>query len=277
MVHRNSSCLALVAALCLTGSTGCSQLNLFDRFGRPTGELTARDLKKIPVATDKTPVWEVVGLWEEAQGVGLDGLPSRGFAGRIMFFPFSSSGPDDPLVPLQIRGGVVKILVFDDRGTEEEQGKPFHQFQFDAESFQAFLTLGDMGGAYQLFIPYTRNDKYGSRCSLQVVYQPEKGRPVFSKRADVILPGAAPRKTQQAIQPAAYEQHQQANSGVTQAAGERPVITRTHTHQLPPSVSRSMTISSTTGQQITEAEKARLKSHIQELVDKTAAAKQADQ
>lgn len=141
-----------------------------------------KPFSSIPTASSKEPVVEMICLWEPAEGIGIDNLPCRGFAGQILFF--TSRGTE----PVKVNGDV-HIYVFDDLGTPEEQAKPIHRFDFDKDSFQAFLTETNLGIAYQLFIPYTRKTTHKATCSLRIKVTPEGGRDVYSKMASVILSG----------------------------------------------------------------------------------------
>jgi hypothetical protein len=160
--------------------SGCQHLMFWDKMAR------------LPTASEKHPVMEVICLWEQAEGTGLDGLPCRGFAGQLLFFAQGRTPP------VRIDGNV-RIYVFDDQGTPEEQEYPIHQFDFDAKAFQAFLTNTNIGAAYQLFIPYTRKGGHRATCSLRVRLTPEHGAPVYSKMARVELAGTTSRKSDQPI------------------------------------------------------------------------------
>ena len=141
-----------------------------------------KPLKAYPHATADDPIIETVCMWEPSEGVGLDNSPTRGFAGKLMFFTANHREP-------VCINGDVRIYVFDDLGTVDEQTKPLHQFDFDQEAFQAFLTETELGAAYQLFVPYTRKGSSESICSLRVKVTPESGRPMYSKLASITLPG----------------------------------------------------------------------------------------
>jgi hypothetical protein len=127
-------------------------------------------------------VREIVCLWEAAEGVGLDGLPARGFAGQIMFF---KPGRD---VPVRVDGDV-RIYVFDDQGTIEEQSRPLHQFDFPSAAWQTFVHDTNLGPAYQVFIPYTRKGRNYTECAVRVRFTAQDRLPVYSKMASVALPG----------------------------------------------------------------------------------------
>lgn len=169
-----------------------------------------KSVKKIPTATAQDPVIEIICLWEAAEGLGLDDKPTRGFAGKVMFF---TKGQREPV---RINGDV-RIYVFDDLGTEEEQQKPIHHFDFEEGVFQAFLSDSNIGHSYQLFIPYTRKNSYKTNCALRVKLIPPEGRPVYSKISPVTLPGTAPP-----AQRASNASTQQPTSMIQQASFEQP-------------------------------------------------------
>lgn len=164
----------LTVALCFSTLPGCQSLNMgLLGFG-----------PDFPEATPMDPVREIVCLWEPGEGIGLDGLPTRGFAGQILFF---TGGHAEPAKV----DGDVRIYVFDNHGTPEEQQRPIHQFDFDGGSWNTYLHDTNMGAAYQVFIPYTRKGGYGADCALRVRLTPKDGLPVFSKMATIQLQGRA--------------------------------------------------------------------------------------
>lgn len=157
---------------CLCLLAGCQSLDLKRPGVAP----------RLPQASEKNPVVEVLCLWEPAEGTGLDKLPARGFAGQILFMT-----PRDK-EPVQVEGKL-RIYVFDDYGTIEEQQQPIHQFTFDSTSWNAFLRETNLGAAYQLFIPYTRPGMHAAVCSLRVCYESPDGEKIYSRFAKVTLPG----------------------------------------------------------------------------------------
>lgn len=154
------------------GSAGCVQLSLFGLGGT-----------KLVEATRRNPVIEVVCLWEPAEGNDLNGLPTRGFAGQVLFF--TPGSPQSAKVD-----GDIRIYVFDDVGNTEERSRPIRQFDFDAGSWNALMRDSDLGASYQLFVPYTRPGQFQANCSVRVRFTPkEGGSPIYSKIAPVALPG----------------------------------------------------------------------------------------
>lgn len=165
--------VALLLLVCLTHGSGCA--------------LLTDPIRKLPEATASNPVKEVICLWQAAEGTNSEGRPTRGFAGQLLFF----AAREDETVRVD---GDVRVYVFDDQGTPEEQTKPIHQFDFNSHAFEAFLTETNLGAAYQFFIPYTREGSHKATCSIRVKYTSADGRNVYSKIAQVILPGTGNAK-----------------------------------------------------------------------------------
>ncbi len=149
-------------------------------------------MEMLPIASAENPVHEVICLWEPGEGTGLDGLPCRGFVGKVMFFAHGI----DP--PVRVEGDV-RVYMFDDQGSAEEQQHPIHQFNFDSKAFQAFLSETNVGAAYQFFLPYTRSGAHRAACSLRLRLTPPDGRPVYSKMGTLILPGTTRRTADKPI------------------------------------------------------------------------------
>lgn len=131
-------------------------------------------------------VEQVIPVWQEAEGAGLKpNSVSKGFGAQIYFISHNKG------LPTEVHGSV-RIYVFDDLGTPEEQSKPFHQFDFPAEAWKLHLTMSKLGPAYQVFIPYTREGGRKAQCALRIRYTPEKGAPVFSQMVTIDMPGWDP-------------------------------------------------------------------------------------
>ena len=137
---------------------------------------------EIPQADKDHPAVRIVALWEPSEGIGLDKLPTRGFAGQILFFIRGSSSP------VAVKGKV-RIYVYDDQGPAESRLQPIHQFDFPSESWAAHLITGMLGPSYHVFIPYTRKHPYRAQCSLRVRLTPEEGPVIYSELVHVTLPG----------------------------------------------------------------------------------------
>jgi hypothetical protein len=137
---------------------------------------------KVPTADAEHPAIEVLAVWQAAEGPGLGGIPTRGFAGQIFFFT------QDRAAPVAV-DGKARIYVFDDHGSAEQQARPLRQFDFDRQSWTAHLQNSKLGPTYGVFIPYPREDYHQAVCSLRIRFTPPKGRPLFSASSTIMLPG----------------------------------------------------------------------------------------
>lgn len=164
----------LSSAFLLLLVTGCQSMNLSLPM---TGE---KD--EIPAATKENPAQEVLALWQPGEGRDTKGLPCRGFAGQLFFFQRGSESP------VKVEGHV-QVYLFDDQGTEDEQAKPLHVYQFLDGTWNQYLTNTNLGPAYQVFIPYPRRGSHQAKCSLRAKYINQEGATVFSETADLVLIG----------------------------------------------------------------------------------------
>ncbi|MBI5760601.1 MAG: hypothetical protein HZA46_18955 [Planctomycetales bacterium] len=177
-LHDSASpCLVLLVALSLF--SGCATTSgLFNSFSFE---------REFPKASDKNPVTNIMALWQPTTGTGLDGLTCRGFAGQIFFFSHQKQ------LPAEVNG-TVRIYVFDDQGSEEDQVKPFHQFDFSPEAWKLQFCRTKLGPTYTIFVPYTRKGPHTAQCSLRIRYTPANGAPVSSDMVNVSLPGSGGSK-----------------------------------------------------------------------------------
>src|SRR5579872_3248655 len=135
-----------------------------------------------PKASKQNPVIRILGLWQPAEGMW-ENKTVRGFSGQILFFSQNSDAP------AQVDGSV-RIYVFDDKGSPDDQAKPFHEFNFPLETWNALLGKGSLGATYNVFIPYTRPGFDEASCSLRIRYTPSgTGFPTYSEMVDIQLPG----------------------------------------------------------------------------------------
>jgi hypothetical protein len=141
---------------------------------------------ELPAADARNPVSRIVCIWEPSEGQGVDGLPTRGFAGQILFFTRGTA------VPVTVDGDV-RVYLFDDRGTPQEQAKPIHQFDFLGDAWSIHLQKTNLGAAYSVFVPYVRKDPWQAHCTMRVRFTPRDGAPVYSETARVTLPGPIPQ------------------------------------------------------------------------------------
>jgi hypothetical protein len=164
---------AVLAAVLMLSGPGCASLQLINMKS-----------DKIAMADAEHPAIEVLAVWQAAEGPGLGGIPTRGFAGQIFFFT------QDRAQPVAV-DGKARIYVFDDHGTVQDQAKPLRQFDFERQSWAAHLQTSKLGPTYGVFIPYPREDYHQAVCSLRIRFTPLKGRPLFSASSTIVLPGPA--------------------------------------------------------------------------------------
>ena len=148
--------------------------------------------QKHPQADARNPAVKALCLWEPANGHNADGLPTRGFAGQILFFTARSP------VPVQVNGDV-RVYLFDDQGTREEQAKPIRQFDFLGDAWMVHLQETTLGPAYHVFVPYVRKGHHQANCALRVRLKPAEGPVIFSDMAKVTLPGKTEKTSEHAV------------------------------------------------------------------------------
>lgn len=132
--------------------------------------------------TAANPVTQIVCLWQPAEGRDPEGIPCRGFAGQIMFITQRSAAPTKV-------DGEVRVYVFDDQGSDEEQVKPIRQFDFESKPWAMHLTNGTLGPTYSVFIPYTRRGMHEAQCALRIRYTPKNAPALYSDLSTVLLKG----------------------------------------------------------------------------------------
>jgi len=164
-----------LALLIATSTIGCASIKL------PFGN------SRIQSASSTNPVVQIVSIWQPSEGRDPDGLPCRGFAGQILFLANRGT------LPVKV-GGKVRIYVFDDQGSSDEQSRPLHQFDFDSESWNVHLLNSVLGPSYHVFIPYTRKGNYETTCALRIRFETDYGMPVFSDLVSVALSGKKNQK-----------------------------------------------------------------------------------
>ena len=154
--------------------SGCSSLDLVK------SPWTRKDFT---IADQNNPAVKMLCAWKTVEGTGLDGMPTRGFAGQILFFNRLDAEP-------VVVEGDVRIYLFDDVGPPSEQAKPIRQFDFKGQAWNIHAMQTTLGPSYNIFIPYTRdNNPYLTNCVLRVRLIPEKGPTIYSNVATVPLPG----------------------------------------------------------------------------------------
>jgi len=166
--------ITLLLALSVPLLSGCAA----------TGLLWKSDDTELSWADRDNPALRCLCVWQPAEGTW-EGKPTRGFGGQIFFLPRSGHNP------VAVHGDV-RIYVFDDQGTAEEQAKPLHKFDFIKGAWQQYLGQTQFGPAYNIFIPYTRPGQHQAECVLRVRLVSDDGPTVHSDMARVMLKGFKP-------------------------------------------------------------------------------------
>lgn len=189
-----------------------------------------------PKTGPKNPAVRIVTLWQQSEGMDLDNKTARGFAGQLLFFTKEGN------VPAQV-DGEVRVFVFDDQGTPDDQMKPLRTWEFKREAWNAHLCKSALGATYDVFIPYTRKGSHEAKCSLRVRYTPAGGGPViYSEMVNVLLPG--PKQPGAAESPAAeLDGTPEISAAAASAAVNLPPLAQgmSHSIQIPEEIEKLRT------------------------------------
>ncbi|MDB5334809.1 MAG: hypothetical protein JWN70_428 [Planctomycetaceae bacterium] len=173
MKTTTPSCSQVLLTLACLFLSGCGASGLNFNFSKEKVEKESAD----------NPVEQLVPVWQEAEGPGINPAHvTRGFGGQIYFITRQRGAPSEV-------NGKVRIYLFDDHGDVEERSKPIHQFDFDAGAWTAHLIKSKLGPAYSVFIPYTPPDNLATECALRIRYTPAEGSPVYSQMVKITLGG----------------------------------------------------------------------------------------
>ncbi len=135
-------------------------------------------------ATAQNPAVQIICIWEQAEGRDPNGLPCRGFAGQLLFLANRNAAP------VEVEGDV-RIYLFDNVGSPEEQARPLRQFDFDSEAWKMHLTKSAVGPSYSVFVPYVRRGQSNAQCALRVRLEAKNGPTIFSELSSLPLKGPA--------------------------------------------------------------------------------------
>ncbi len=197
--------LVLLAAL-----PGCATSGMLSNFsGR----------EQVTRATAADPAVRCLCVWQSAEGSDPNGRPCRGMAGQVFFF--SRSNP----VPIAVDGDI-KVYVFDDQGSEAEQGRPITEFDVDSATWNMRLMKTQFGPAYQLFVPHTRPGRLETHMAVRLRMTPKVGPPVFSDLSTIELSG--PKASQPKLSPQAETAAKVDQALRTQLAGREQLDSGTN-------------------------------------------------
>jgi hypothetical protein len=162
---------ALIGIMGVFSTAGCASLPFF-------GPKTV----KFEQADAKNPAVEILAFWQSSEGPGPKGVPIRGFGGQIYFFTQSKE------TPVAVDGSV-RVYLFDDHGSVQEQSQPIATFDFDAAHWKNGAHNSPLGAGYSIFVPYPRNDFHQATCSLRIRFKPTIGPAIYSTPTTVVLSG----------------------------------------------------------------------------------------
>ncbi|WP_417384601.1 hypothetical protein [Gimesia sp.] len=143
-------------------------------------------------ATAKKPAIEIVALWEASEGKGVDGKPTRGFAGQLLFFQHNNTSP------VYVKGEVY-VDLYDEQGNLVAPNKPIHQYKFDSGAWQVHAVESTLGPAYQVFIPYVRKGRDQVECALRVKLVQKDAPEIYSRMISVKLDGNTPESKEESV------------------------------------------------------------------------------
>ena len=158
-------------------------------------------------------VARILCLWEPAEGQGLDGRPSRGFAGQILFFGFGDAAP----VPVH---GTVRIYEYENFNPDEIDPTPAHVFVFDDSGWNAHRAESTVGQGYNVFLPRVKNHQGPAHCALKIEFTAENGRTISSPVTEITLDSRQRHGTAQSAV---------ARNVIRKTAGPAPTETHTST------------------------------------------------
>ena len=158
---------------------------------------TSTAIIKSPVAFvtsigEEKRIVKILCLWEPAEGQGLDGKPSRGFAGQILMFAHGSPSP----IPVH---GRVHIYEYVNYHPDEVDPQPIHKFTFDDGGWNAHRTESTLGESYNVFLPYVVKNNGHATCALRVEYVSPDGRVISSPYTEVTLTAKTSNKPLSAL------------------------------------------------------------------------------
>lgn len=162
-------CLLAATSLILFSSIGCTSL-------------TVPHIEQSETETIKAKPARCLCLWQPVNAEDETGQPLRGFGGQVYFF---AAGSEEPIEV----DGAVRVFVFDDIGTPEQQARPKDVQDYDPLVWKSFLQKSQFGPNYAVFIPYTNGSLSESICSLRLRLDQPDGSQVFSEMATVKLAG----------------------------------------------------------------------------------------
>ena len=162
-------CLLAATSLFMFSSIGCTSLSV-PHFGESKTENVGAKPARC------------LCLWQPVHGQDAAGQQVSGFGGQVYFF---AAGSEEPIEV----DGDVRVFVFDDVGTPEQQARPKDVQDYDSFVWKSFLNNSQFGSNYTVFVPHAAASNYESICSLRLRLKRPDGSQLFSDMATVKLAG----------------------------------------------------------------------------------------
>ncbi len=160
--------------LCLSLACGCSALDVSK----------AKSLWPASMQKPQQPS-SIAAIWTEGVAHSAGGVPTRGLAGRIIFY-----GPDG-VQPVKV-DGTVTVYAFDESGRGKSDTKPNRKYVFTPEQLANHYDPVKLGPSYALWVPWDGAEGPRKELSLIVRFAPRKGDLVVGEMAKLILNGSTP-------------------------------------------------------------------------------------
>ncbi|MCP4510530.1 MAG: hypothetical protein GY826_29490 [Fuerstiella sp.] len=186
IARRNTVAILAIVAAITASATGCSS------FLHTSAAIIKSPVSFVSAIRAEKRIVKILCLWEPAEGQGLDGRPSRGFAGQILMFAHGSPSP----ISVHGKISIYEYVNFD---PDDVDPQPIHKFTFDDGGWNAHRTESTLGESYNVFLPYVVKNNGHATCALRVEYTSEEGRVISSPYTEVTLTAKTSNKPLSAL------------------------------------------------------------------------------
>lgn len=127
----------------------------------------------------------IVAIWSEGVVHQAGAPPTRGYAGRVIFYGAEETKP----VKVE---GTLSVYAFDEVGRGKSDSKPDRKYVFTPEQLARRYDPVKVGPAYAVWIPWDEAGGPRKDISLIVRFVPSKGQLVVGEMARLVLNGTGP-------------------------------------------------------------------------------------
>lgn len=226
--------------VCLVGWSGLATLT--------AGCSSPNWSRSIPwLSKTETPA-TVADRWTERVLHQRNGGTTRGFLGRVMFYPATEKSS-----PTKVDGDLI-VYAFDEQGRKPTDHRPDRKFVFTAEQLANHYHESKLGPSYDIWLPWDPVGGPRKRITLIVRFQPVEGGLVIGQPSTQILSGpvtessedrspltemAARARLGERIRQVAYEEAQASGEGSAPSPPAGKLGLKTTTIDLPPQFCRT--------------------------------------